>query len=124
MKRILFVGLALALGACELTESTTNEQVQNYFNDYSVGALYEQNDSNWIMVNKSNGLLSIRKNEGSGVQEFRSMGGCQAVNHQGCAVVSCPTDSAQFTFCNVKTWGIDSISFTHNGKLLKGRYFK
>jgi hypothetical protein len=123
MKRFLIVGL-LAFVGCELTESTTNEQVSTIFRDYNVDAIYEEHDSNWVEVSKSDGVFIIRKNRGEGVNIFRSSGGCEALNHSGCAVVSCPSDSVSFSFCNVKTWGIDSLSFTHDGNLLKGRYFK
>lgn len=124
MKRFLFVGFALTLGACELTESTPSAEVNNIFQNYSVDAEYIENDSSWVTLDKSNGKIIFRKNEGLGVERIEASRGCEALNDNGCAIVSCPADSVQFTFCNVKTWGIDSISFTHEGKLLKGRYFK
>lgn len=123
MKKVLIIS-ALAFFGCELTENTPNTKVNEIFTDYSLKAVFEESDSNWVLVAKNDGAFVVKKNKGEGTQDFRSYSGCQAVNDDACAVVTCPAESLNFRFCNVKTWGIDSLSFTYEGDTLKGRYFK
>jgi hypothetical protein len=125
MKRFLIVGL-LAFVGCELTESVPSEQVNSIFNDYSVNANTGRSLDSGVEVGKDQGVFTIQSWKKGEVSKtiIYTQETCIASNQKGCALVSCPADSASFLFCDVTTWGSDSLSFTYQGDTLKGRYFK
>lgn len=125
MKRFLFVGL-LAFVGCELTESTPDAQVASIFTEYSIIAHTNRGMDKGFEIGKDGAVFTIQsweKGRADSTIIFTTKP-CSAENVDGCAVVACPADSARFKFCNVVTWGADSVSFTYADSTLKGRYFK
>lgn len=121
MKNLLMIGLLLGFASCEMTsEPTALVQTEITRLDQSgFSVSFDTLGTRDLIFD--NGVY-LEGAQGQFVVVNR--GGCNLTAQNECELMQCNGDTIVRKFCNVQKWSIDSVSFTYNDSLFKGRYFK